>query len=49
MVGGLRDVTTRVCCREVAQGRTLAQLSEQEQQALLRAALEDAIRGRPPA
>jgi 1-acyl-sn-glycerol-3-phosphate acyltransferase len=45
MVGRLRDVTTRVCCHEVAGGRTLALLSGPEQQAQLRAALEAAIRG----
>jgi len=44
MVGGLRDVTTRVCCQAVASARTLNELSGPEQLQLLRAALERAIR-----
>lgn len=48
MLGGLRDVMTRVCCHEVARGPALARLSGPEQQALLRAALEGAIRAAAP-
>jgi hypothetical protein len=48
MVGGLRDVTTRVCCHEVADGLTLTRLSGPEQVAELRAALEGAIRAAAP-
>lgn len=44
MVGGLRDVTTHVCCHEVARARELASLRAPEQLARLRAALDDAIR-----
>lgn len=44
MVGGLRDVTTRVCCHEVAPARTLHELSVPQQLERLRAALTQAIR-----
>ena len=49
MVGGLRDVTTRVCCHEVAPARALVSLGAPEQLARLRAALDDAIGERPRA
>jgi hypothetical protein len=45
MLGGLRDVTTRVCCVDAGQARRLGELAASEQQAVLRAALESAIRG----
>jgi hypothetical protein len=45
MVGGLRDVTTRVCCFDADSARHLGELTVSEQQAELRAALERAIRG----
>jgi hypothetical protein len=45
MVGGLRDVSTRVCCLDVDSARSLGQLTAPEQQAALRTALERAIRG----
>jgi 1-acyl-sn-glycerol-3-phosphate acyltransferase len=45
MVGGLRDVSTRVCRLDVDSARGLAELTAPEQQAALRAALERAIRG----
>lgn len=44
MVGGLRDVSTHVCCLEAAHARDLSKLTAPEQQAVLRAALERAIR-----
>jgi 1-acyl-sn-glycerol-3-phosphate acyltransferase len=45
MVGGLRDVVTRVCCFDADSARQLGELTVSEQQAVLRAALERAIRG----
>ena len=45
MVGGLRDVATRVCCLDADSARSLSQLTASQQQAVLRAALERAIRG----
>jgi 1-acyl-sn-glycerol-3-phosphate acyltransferase len=45
MVAGLRDVTTRVCCVDVDSARQLGALSASAQQAILRAALQRAIRG----
>jgi len=45
MVGGLRDVTTRVCCLDADSARGLSELPVSQQQAVLRAALQRAIRG----
>ena len=45
MLGGLRDVTTRVCCIDTDSARRLGELTAAEQQGVLRAALERAIRG----
>lgn len=45
MVGRLRDVSARVCCLDVANARSLSELTASQQQAVLRAALERAICG----
>ena len=45
MVGRLRDVSTRVCCLDAGSARSLSELTASQQQAVLRAALERAIRG----
>jgi hypothetical protein len=45
MVGRLRDVLTRVCCLDAGNARPLNDLAAAEQQTLLRASLERAIRG----
>jgi hypothetical protein len=47
MVGGLRDVATRVCCLDANSARELNELTASAQLAQLRAALERAIRGSP--